>query len=254
MQVLHYLPAGVPVNAAACLWAAEQGAGGWRWQDFALMRSWAAICGNFLASCIPEGASDGKSVPPWQHIAAVYPKRAGVGKICAPCIRKAPQIAVGGCITRISCQEGALFAALAPRIMHTAQILPSVAVEQRERSQARRRPYGAAEQGASGFLSGGGAAEGVRGVVGCRALTEKPASAKRRLWVSDADRLAESRKPAFAGRAQGGAAARRRRSSGPAERGLLAVRAKGCFGSAQAMPPTSMTRRSRARNSQRSAR
>ena len=155
MQVLHYLPAGVPVNAAACLWAAEQGAGGWRWQDFALMRSWAAICGNFLASCIPEGASDGKSVPPWQHIAAVYPKRAGVGKICAPCIRKAPQIAVGGCITRISCQEGALFAALAPRIMHTAQILPSVAVEQRERSQARRRPYGAAEQGASGFLSGG---------------------------------------------------------------------------------------------------
>lgn len=101
---------------------------------------------------------------------------------------------------------------------------------------------------------GGGAAEGVRGVVGCRALTEKPASAKRRLWVSDADRLAESRKPAFAGRAQGGAAARRRRSSGPAERGLLAVRAKGCFGSAQAMPPTSMTRRSRARNSQHSAR
>lgn len=100
----------------------------------------------------------------------------------------------------------------------------------------------------------GGAAEGVRGVVGCRALTEKPASAKRRLWVSDADRLAESRKPAFAGRAQGGAAARRCRSSGPAERGLLAVRAKGCFGSAQAMPPTSMTRRSRARNSQHSAR
>ena len=104
------------------------------------------------------------------------------------------------------------------------------------------------------LVGGGGAAEGVRGVVGCRALTEKPASAKRRLWVSDADRLAESRKPAFAGRAQGGAAARRRRSSGPAERGLLAVRAKGCFGSAQAMPPTSMTRRSRARNSQRSAR
>ena len=34
------------------------------------------------------------------------------------------------------------------------------------------------------FLVGrGGAAEGVRGVVGCRALTEKPASAKRRLWI-----------------------------------------------------------------------
>lgn len=83
---------------------------------------------------------------------------------------------------------------------------------------------------------------------GHRALTEKPASAKRRLWVSDTDRLAESRKPAFAGRAQGGAAARRRRSSGPAERGPLAACAKGCFGSAQAMPPTSKTRRSRARS------
>lgn len=103
----------------------------------------------------------GKSTPSWQHIAAVYPKQAGFGKICAPCIRKAPQIAVRGCITRISCQEGALFAARTPRIMHTAQILPSVAAEQRERSQARRRPYGAAaclgtaEQGAGGFLSGG---------------------------------------------------------------------------------------------------
>ena len=100
----------------------------------------------------------------------------------------------------------------------------------------------------------GGAAEGVRGVVGCRVLTEKPASAKRRLRVSDADSLPGSREPAFAGRVQGGAAARRRRSSGPAERGLLAACAKGCFGSAQAMPPTSMTRRSRARNSQHSAR
>ena len=38
--------------------------------------------------------------------------------------------------------------------MHTVQILPSVAAEQRERSQARRRLYGAAEQGAGGFLSG----------------------------------------------------------------------------------------------------
>lgn len=50
----------------------------------------------------------------------------------------------------------------------------------------------------------GGAAEGVRGVVGCRALTEKPASAKRRLRVSDADSLVESRKPAFAGRVRTG--------------------------------------------------
>lgn len=65
----------------------------------------------------------------------------------------------------------------------------------------------------------GGAAKGVRDVVGCRALAAKPASAKRRLWVSDTDRLAESRKPAFAGRVQDGAAARRHLSSSPAEWG-----------------------------------
>lgn len=94
----------------------------------------------------------------------------------------------------------------------------------------------------------GGAAEGVRGVVGCRALTEKPASAKRRLWIPGTSNFAESREPAFAGRVQGGAAARRRLSSGPAERGLLAACAKGCFGSAQAMSPTSKTRCPRARS------
>ena len=91
--------------------------GVWRWQDFAVVRSRAAIRGNFLASCIPEGASDGKSAPSWQHIAAMHPKRAGIGKICAPCIRKAPQTAFRECIARRSCQGGALFAALAPRIL-----------------------------------------------------------------------------------------------------------------------------------------
>ena len=128
--------------------------GGRPWQYSRAMRSRAAIRGNFLASCIPEGAPDGKSAPPWQRIAAMHPKRAGFGKIRAPCIRKAPQTAFRECIARRSCQEGALFAARIPRIMHTAQILPSVAAEQRERSQARRRLYGAAEQGAGGFLSG----------------------------------------------------------------------------------------------------
>ena len=77
-----------------------------------------------FALCIPEGASDEKSAPPWQHIAAMHPKRAGVGKICAPCIRKAPQIAFRECMARRSCQGGALFAALAPRITHGARILP----------------------------------------------------------------------------------------------------------------------------------
>ena len=96
----------------------------WRWRYIDAMRSPTSNSGKFFASCIPEGASDGKSAPPWQHIAAMRPKRAGFGNIRAPCIRKAPQIAAGGYTTRISCQGGALFAALTPRIMHGAQILP----------------------------------------------------------------------------------------------------------------------------------
>ena len=95
-----------------------------QWQDLAAMRFRAAIRGSFFASCVPEGASDGKSASSRQRTAAVHPKRAGFGKICAPCIRKAPQTGVRGCTARISCQEGALFAARAPQIMHGAQILP----------------------------------------------------------------------------------------------------------------------------------
>ena len=111
-----------------------------RRQDFAVVRPWAAACGNilarcvpraairgnFLASCIPKVAPDGKRAPPWQHIAAMHPKRADFGKICAPCIRKAPQIAFRECIARRSCQGGSLFAALAPRIIHGVRILPGV--------------------------------------------------------------------------------------------------------------------------------
>ena len=111
------------------------------WQDFAAMRSRAAIRGGFFASCVPEGASDGKSAPSWQHIAAVHPKRAGFGKICAPCIRKAPQTGVRGCTARISCREDALFAARAPQIMHGARILPSFG-SRRAPGFMRRRPRG----------------------------------------------------------------------------------------------------------------
>ena len=95
------------------------------WQYTAVVRFRAAIRGGFFASCVPEGALDGKSASSWQHIAAVHPKRAGFGKICAPCIRKAPQTGVRGCTARRSCHEGAPFAARAPQIMHGAQILPS---------------------------------------------------------------------------------------------------------------------------------
>ena len=139
-----------------------------RWRDCALMRSWPdwqwqysrAIRSRGLAvarfrpdafpgvnpwqvfhSMHPESGLGRERGASWQDSHAMHPKRAGFGKICAPCIRKAPQTAVGGYTARISCQEGALFAARAPRIMHSAQILPSAA-EQRERSQPRRRPYG----------------------------------------------------------------------------------------------------------------
>ena len=95
-----------------------------QWQDLAAVRSRAAIRGGFFASCVPEGASDGKSAPSWQHIAAMHPKRAGFGKIFAPCIRKAPQTVVWEYTARRSCHEGALFAARASQIMHGAQILP----------------------------------------------------------------------------------------------------------------------------------
>ena len=43
-----------------------------------------------------------------QHIAAMYSDSANLGKICAPCIRKAPQSAVGEYTARTSCRQGAL--------------------------------------------------------------------------------------------------------------------------------------------------
>ena len=44
------------------------------WRDYAVVRSRAAIRGSFFASCVPEGASDGKNASSRQHIAAMYPK------------------------------------------------------------------------------------------------------------------------------------------------------------------------------------
>ena len=109
------------------------------WQDVANMRSRALADGKMLAKCVPGRQSvasfalhasrkrprAGKPPVRGKIRAPCIRKRAGFGKICAPCIRNAPQIAVGGYTARRSCQEGALFAARAPRIMHGAQILPS---------------------------------------------------------------------------------------------------------------------------------
>ena len=97
-----------------------------RRQDCALMRSW------------PDWQ--------WQYTRAVRSrcirKRAPFGKICAPCIRKAPQTAFRERTARRSCQEGPLFAARAPRIMHGAQILPSAVASNRPSA----RNTGAAKQ------------------------------------------------------------------------------------------------------------
>ena len=97
---------------------------------------------QFFHSMYPKGASDEKRGASWQDSRAVHPKRAGFGKMCAPCIRKAPQTAVGGYTARRSCHEGALFAARAPRITHGAQILPSAVASNRPSA----RNTGAAEQ------------------------------------------------------------------------------------------------------------
>ena len=46
----------------------------WQWQDSAAVRSRAAIRGNFFASCISEGASDGKIASSRQDSRAMHPK------------------------------------------------------------------------------------------------------------------------------------------------------------------------------------
>ena len=124
-----------------------------RWRDCALMRSWPDWQWQYTRAMRSRGSCRGKipprCVPGRQSVASFAPhasprgprtgkspvrgkirtpcirKRAGFGKICAPCIRKALQTAVWEYTARRSCHEGAAFAARAPRIMHSAQILPS---------------------------------------------------------------------------------------------------------------------------------
>ena len=71
------------------------------------MRSRAAGRGKISPRCVPEGASDEKSTGSRQHIACMYSNTANFGKICAPCIQKAQQSAVGECTARTSCRQGA---------------------------------------------------------------------------------------------------------------------------------------------------
>ena len=71
------------------------------------MRSQAAGRGKVTPRCVHEGAPDGKNTGSRQHIACMHSDSANFGKICAPCIRKAPQSAVGECTARTSCHQGA---------------------------------------------------------------------------------------------------------------------------------------------------
>ncbi len=71
--------------------------------------------GKIVPRCVPEGASDEKRAGSRQHIACMYSNTASFGKICAPCIRKAPQSAVGECTARASCRQGALSPSEAPK-------------------------------------------------------------------------------------------------------------------------------------------
>ena len=120
------------------------------------MRFRATGSGNIPPRCVPGRQSvasfalhasqkrprTGKSPVHGRIFAPCIRKRAPFGKICAPCIRKAPQTAFRERTARRSCQEGPLFAARAPRIMHGAQILPSAVASNRPSA----RNTGAAEQ------------------------------------------------------------------------------------------------------------
>ena len=101
-------PRCVPVLPAVARLCSDAFPGYRPWQDIALMRSRAAGHGKIAPRCVPEGASDEKNTGSRQHIAAMYSDTANFGKICAPCIRKAPQSAVGECTARTSCRQGAL--------------------------------------------------------------------------------------------------------------------------------------------------
>ena len=128
----------------------------WQWQYSRAMRSRVPCRGRIPPRCVPGRQSvasfalhasrkrprTGKSPVRGKIRAPCIRKRAGFGKICAPCIRKAPQIAFRERTARRSCQEGPLFAARTPRIMHGARMLPSVVAPNRP---SARNP-GAAEQ------------------------------------------------------------------------------------------------------------
>ena len=150
------------------------------WQDYALMRSRVSIRGKIPPRCVPGRQSVASFA---LHASQKRPrtrkeglrgkirapcirKRAGFGRICAPCIRKALQTAVWEYTARRSCQEGALFAAQAPRIMHGAQILPFLGAPF-ERFDLFRVGWGGARGSRTALALYGGGARGSRTVPVC---------------------------------------------------------------------------------------
>ena len=142
---------GRPVVARLCL---DAFSGVLPWQDSAAVRSRAAIRGNFFASCISEGASDGKIASSRQDSRAMHPKTGWLWQDMRAMHPKCP--------------------ANRRRRIHRAKILPGRAPfrctgplnhARREDLAIRRRtaraiattepPLWAVERGAGGFLSGG---------------------------------------------------------------------------------------------------
>ena len=124
------------------------------WQDSAAVCSRAAIRGKFCAPCIPKGAPEEN-----RPFLARFARRASkTGWLLARCARhvfeKPRKPPLEDAPREYLLPGRGALCCTGPRIMHSAQILPSAA-EQRERLQPRRRPLWAAEQGAGGFLSGG---------------------------------------------------------------------------------------------------
>ena len=110
--------------------------GDWQWQYTRAVRPQVPCRGKIPPRCVPGRQSvasfalhasrkwslTGKSPVRGKIRTPCIRKRAGSGKICALCIRKAPQIAFRERTARRSCHEGAAFAARTPRIMHGADL------------------------------------------------------------------------------------------------------------------------------------
>ena len=168
MQVLYWFVSGRLAMARLC---PDAFPGALPWQDFAAVRSWAAIRGKIRAPCIRnELALAGYA----RHVSE-KPRK--------PPLEDTPREDLAG--------KGpfSLHGPLESRIVRRSCHPPP--------NSASDRSHGAALMGGGTgrgrlLVGRGDAAKGVRGVVGCRALAAKLASAKLRLQVSDADNLAES--------------------------------------------------------------